>query len=1028
MASRIPTESIMKKSIGVLICTLVMFCAFDVAWASEEHVCPADSLVPDNAEVGFAATPQDPSYDDEVVTEVQLMELAKKKIELVILYYKYNVESEFNKFIMMEPDEQVDGLYRGIIPAMPLEKKEVYREQKGSVALEYYVIVVDSKGRQTEVYGEADYPVCLPLLKERLDMIEDTAMAGWETGATDKPVIKKKRKKTPKVDVKKGLPVLPSYEDIMMKEFQLISGEAEVTSASKGSLKLRESPSAITVLTANDIHNYGSHRIVDALRMVPGMDFMTLSNSDHNLTIRGFNREGANKLLVLVDGRSVYVDLFGITFWDALPIPVDDIKRIEVIRGPGSSLYGANAFSGVVNIFTNQPRDLEGFKYSFTYDRYNIVGSAVAGGTTGNVGYKASTSYVRGYDFEDVNSLALESVKGNLLLETEIESIGLYLGLSGGLSRDNAGTIFSLIGPVAPEATQAYAKFDAEWKYGDHRLSFQTYWNGLDMTIQNSFPLPNELSINMQESLGIDLTETIQISDLIGPVNASQAIAAEGHVLDTELQYTFTYLGKNRLIGGVEYRAYWFDSEDLIDHSTWINNVSLYAQNEWWIVENLVLNTGVRFDLQDVKENKPKLTWSTEEEKSAILSPDPSKPFPTEDEEIDNIYSFSPRAALVYSPAKEHSLRASFGSAFRNPAYFEAYMQVPVLGQFNPDADLLSSTAGLLYSSNVVTADPRAGLAFRGRPGMKPERLLSFEFGYAAAFLDGRINLHLDYFFNMVSGLILFQGREDLLVNYILNGNSAVRDGRTKDIFNFSNNIDANNTGFEFELRWQITNWLKFVANYSFQYIWVSNKDAVIDQFVNDFNRDYTLDGLTIEKSDVDFDRISTVEKENPMHKANFGLNFSYIGISANTYVHLVSGTERMQFLSRLPSYEHNIAINTPFSNEPKIIKQKMSETSLDANGNSQLYSVTDVPLYVQWNFNLSYTMFEGKLEIGTSLTDLLHFDSLWKNVGNYGFTNNGTGIQSPRYIQYPRMNLYGNVMGGDVLPASVSFFVKGTI
>ena len=1002
-------------------------------WAAEENICPAQALVPENAAIGLSATPSDPSYDDQVNVEIRLQDLVKQKIELVVLYYKYNVESEFNKFIMMEPDEAADGLYHGVIPAMPPEKREVYRDQKSSVALEYYVIVVDSKGRQQQVYGTADLPVCLPLLKERLDMIEDATIAGWDTGATDKPVInKRKRNKHKQVDISKGLPVLPSYEDIMMKEFQLISGEAEVTSASKGRLKLRESPSAITVLNANDIHNYGSHRIVDVLRMVPGMDFMTLSNSDHNLSIRGFNREGANKLLVLVDGRSVYVDLFGITFWDALPIPVDDIKRIEVIRGPGSSLYGANAFSGVVNIFTNRPRDLEGIKYSFTYDRYNIVGSAVTGGTTGNLGYKVSTSYVRGYDFEDVNSLALESVKGNVYLETDIDSIGLHLSIASGLSRDNAGTIFSLIGPVAPEATQAYAQFNAEWKHGNHRLSLQTYWNGLDLTIRNSFPLPKSLSIDMSEELGFDWTENIDISDLIGPVDTSQSIAAEGHVLDTELQYTLTYLGKNRLIGGIEYRAYWFDSPDLIDPSTWINNMSLYAQNEWWIVDNLVLNTGVRFDLQDVKENKPKLTWSNDEEKEAILSPDPTKPFPTEDEEIDNIYTFSPRAALVYSPSKNHSLRVSFGSAFRNPAYFEAYMQVPVLGQFTPDSDTLSTTSdgrgSLLYLANVITADQRAGLAFRGRPGMKPERLLSFEFGYAAAFFNERLAMHLDYFFNMVSGLILFQGREDLLVNYILNGDSAVRDGRTKDIFSFSNNIDANNTGFEYELRWQITNWLKFVANYSFQYIWVPNKNDVIKQFVANFNRDYENENLQIEADDVDFDRISTVEKENPMHKANFGLNFSYIGISANTYVHLVSGTERLQFLSRLPSYEHTIVATNPFSGDPLIVSKRMSDTSIDASGKSQLYAVTDIPLYVLWNFNISYTMFEGRLEIGTSLTDLLHFDSLWKNVGNYGFTSDGTGIQSPRYIQYPRMNLFGNVMGGDVLPASVSFFIKGTI
>ena len=133
-----------------------------------------------------------------------------------------------------------------------------------------------------------------------------------------------------------------------------------VVTASKHGQKITEAPAAVTVLTSDDIQASGAVSVADVFRRVPGLDFIQISARDYNINARGFNGALSRRLLVLVDGRSVYLDLMGFTLWDTLPVSLDEIERIEVVRGPGSALYGANASSGVVNIITKAPDALEG--------------------------------------------------------------------------------------------------------------------------------------------------------------------------------------------------------------------------------------------------------------------------------------------------------------------------------------------------------------------------------------------------------------------------------------------------------------------------------------------------------------------------------------------------------------------------------------------------------------------------------------------------------------------------------------------
>jgi len=142
-----------------------------------------------------------------------------------------------------------------------------------------------------------------------------------------------------------------SIEDLM---------NIEVTSASKKSQKISETAAAVFVITQEDIRRSGVTSIPEALRMVPGIQVAKIDASKWAITSRGFNGFFANKLLVLIDGRSVYTPLFSGAFWDVQDYPLQDLDRIEVIRGPGATMWGANAVNGVINIITKKAKDTQG--------------------------------------------------------------------------------------------------------------------------------------------------------------------------------------------------------------------------------------------------------------------------------------------------------------------------------------------------------------------------------------------------------------------------------------------------------------------------------------------------------------------------------------------------------------------------------------------------------------------------------------------------------------------------------------------
>ena len=142
-----------------------------------------------------------------------------------------------------------------------------------------------------------------------------------------------------------------SLEDLM---------NIQVTSVSKKEQKLSKAAAAIFVITQEDIHRSGATNIPDLLRMAPGVDVEQIDANAWAISVRGFNSRYSNKVLVLIDGRTVYTPSFSGVYWEHLDMPLEDIDRIEIIRGPGATMWGANAVNGVISIITKSSKQTKG--------------------------------------------------------------------------------------------------------------------------------------------------------------------------------------------------------------------------------------------------------------------------------------------------------------------------------------------------------------------------------------------------------------------------------------------------------------------------------------------------------------------------------------------------------------------------------------------------------------------------------------------------------------------------------------------
>jgi iron complex outermembrane receptor protein len=195
----------------------------------------------------------------------------------------------------------------------------------------------------------------------------------------------------------------PSQTDLTQVSLENLMN-MEVTSASKKEQRISDVATAIFVITKEDIQRSGAANIPDLLRMVPGLDVTQMNSNTWAISARGFNSQFADKLLVLIDGRAVYTPLFGGAFWDTQDVPLEDIERIEVIRGPGGTVWGANAVDGVINVITKKAADTLGVLVTGGAGTHaKEFGTVQYGGKVKDSSYRIFTDYQNTGHFPDLN-------------------------------------------------------------------------------------------------------------------------------------------------------------------------------------------------------------------------------------------------------------------------------------------------------------------------------------------------------------------------------------------------------------------------------------------------------------------------------------------------------------------------------------------------------------------------------------------------------------------------------------------------
>jgi len=267
-------------------------------------------------------------------------------------------------------------------------------------------------------------------------------------------------------------------EDLTKKSIEDLMN-MEVTSASKKEQKLSRVAAAIFVITQEDIRRSGATNIEDLLRIVPGLEVAEINGSTWAIGARGFNEQLSNKLLVLVDGRIVYTEAFGGVYWDTVDLPLEDIDRIEVIRGPGGSIWGANAVNGVISIFTKRaPDKREGLLEATGGNIIQGAGTAEYGDKIGKeTDYRVFAKYFNSGQLDDLTGQAGQDgwhmLRGGIRTDSTLTPKDT-LTVEGNLYTEREGelayflpSLFSPAGLITlpDEITSAGGFIQSNWKH-----------------------------------------------------------------------------------------------------------------------------------------------------------------------------------------------------------------------------------------------------------------------------------------------------------------------------------------------------------------------------------------------------------------------------------------------------------------------------------------------------------------------------------------------------------------------------------
>ncbi len=473
-------------------------------------------------------------------------------------------------------------------------------------------------------------------------------------------------------------------------EFDLLADQAVVELAARHQQDIGQSPSAVTVITREEIATSGATTIPDLLRLVPGMDVVLVSSFFTSISSRIHWTYENNVYLVLIDGREANVDLFGQAPWEVQPIALEDIERIEIIRGPGSALYGANAFAGVVSITTRPISDETTAAARLLAGEVGVLQTgARAAGRVGDWGFSLSAGLDRANVHTDPRRAAKRVWKARARVEWNIDA-GQRLSLDVGAAH-GAGAVPTGAGPVAGEFDGRVVRL----AYESELIEAQLYWSHNPIHALLDVPL---------EFGGMQVAEFVPTDTDI-------------HTLDAQLQLSLPrWWDWLLVIVGAAGRANGLFSDQLLDVERfprtgepgiayWELRAGTFIHSEWTPAEWVSVTGGLRFD------------YNTE-----------------------SGHFLSPRLAAVFEPWRDQFLRLGAARAFRKPTFMET--------RFHP-----AIRAGASSPVSQDALDDFM-LRAVGNAALDNEEMWSFEVGWLGRWLDGRLRVSVDAYYSLLRNMI----------------------------------------------------------------------------------------------------------------------------------------------------------------------------------------------------------------------------------------------------------------------------------
>ena len=442
--------------------------------------------------------------------------------------------------------------------------------------------------------------------------------------------------------------------DLMeMSVEQLMSVEvATVYGASKYEQKVTEAPASVSIVTASEIRKYGYRTLADALRSVRGI-YVTYDRNYDFIGVRGFSRPGDynSRVLLLVDGHRINDNIFDTApIGTEFPVDVDLIDRIEVIRGPSSSLYGTNAFFGVINVVTRQPGDLQGTETaasagSFgTYNGRVSYGREYASGLgvllSGSIMHNDGQDSLYYPEFQAINGGRAEHADGDQNYQLygklslhDLTLVGAYGSRTKHVPTASFGTVFN---DDRFQTTDAHGFLDLKYNHDfddQTTLTARAFYD--NYYYHGDYPTDREPANSNQA-----------LPPVNPPLVALNKDIAWGTWWGGEVQFTKTLPGRNKVSLGTEFRDnakqrqenYDEGSPPFLDDRRSSTIWALYLQDEVQLLDTLILSAGVRYDHYDSFGG-----------------------------------TTNPRLGLIWQPAEGTAFKLLYGNAFRAPNAYELY-------------------------------------------------------------------------------------------------------------------------------------------------------------------------------------------------------------------------------------------------------------------------------------------------------------------------------------------------------------------